>query len=114
MKKYQSFLTENFQFLDVKFSIFSNRRVFVMLVAKWLALRTGSLGPGPAGSGIQLMTVRTALHCTEPFCITNPWFQHDVNNFEWDVKHLIINIRGRQFCNVEFNIMCIIHFFYMG
>ena len=29
-KKYQSFLSEKFQFLVVKFSIYSNRRVFVM------------------------------------------------------------------------------------
>ena len=30
MKKYQSFLPENFQFLEVKFSIYLNRRVFVI------------------------------------------------------------------------------------
>ena len=30
MKKYQSFLSENFQFLEVKFSIYLNRRIFVM------------------------------------------------------------------------------------
>ena len=30
MKKYQSCLSENFQFLEVKFSIYLNRRVFVM------------------------------------------------------------------------------------
>ena len=30
MKKYQSFLSENFQFMEVKFSIYLNRRVFVM------------------------------------------------------------------------------------
>ena len=30
-KKYQSFLTENFQFLEVKFSLYLNRRVFVMM-----------------------------------------------------------------------------------
>ena len=29
MKKYQSFLSENVQFLQVKFSIYLNRRVFV-------------------------------------------------------------------------------------
>ena len=28
MKKYQSFLSENFQFLEVKFSIYLNRRAF--------------------------------------------------------------------------------------
>ena len=31
MKKYQNFLSENFQFWEVKFSIYFNRRVFVML-----------------------------------------------------------------------------------
>ena len=30
MKKYQRFLSENFQFLEVKFFIYLNRRVFVM------------------------------------------------------------------------------------
>ena len=30
MKKYQNFLSENFQFLEVKFSIYLHRRVFVM------------------------------------------------------------------------------------
>ena len=30
MKKYQNFLSENFPFLVVKFSIYLNRRVFVM------------------------------------------------------------------------------------
>ena len=30
VKKYQEFLCENFQFLEVKFSIYLNRRVFVM------------------------------------------------------------------------------------
>ena len=30
MKKYQSFLPENFRFLEVKFSLYLNRRVFVM------------------------------------------------------------------------------------
>ena len=29
-EKYQNFLSENFQFLEVKFSIYLNRRVFVM------------------------------------------------------------------------------------
>ena len=29
-KRYQSFLSKNFQFLEVKFSIYLNRRVFVM------------------------------------------------------------------------------------
>ena len=32
MKKYQCFLSKNFQFLEVKFSIYLNRRVFVMLI----------------------------------------------------------------------------------
>ena len=31
-KKYQGFLSKNFQFLEVKFSIYLNRRVFVMAI----------------------------------------------------------------------------------
>ena len=31
MKKYQSFLSENVQFLEVKFSTYLNRHVFVMI-----------------------------------------------------------------------------------
>ena len=31
MKKYQSFLPEKFRILEVKFSIYLNRRVFVMI-----------------------------------------------------------------------------------
>ena len=31
IKKYQNFLSENFQFLEVKFSIYFSRRVFLML-----------------------------------------------------------------------------------
>ena len=34
MKKYLSFLSENVQFLEVKFSIYLNRRVFVMVVTR--------------------------------------------------------------------------------
>ena len=33
-EKYQSFLSELFQFLEVKFSIYLNRRVFVMSISK--------------------------------------------------------------------------------
>ena len=36
MTKYQSFLSENFQFLEVKFSIYLNRRVFVMILCRAL------------------------------------------------------------------------------
>ena len=32
MKNFRVFLSENFQFLEVKFSIYLNRRVFVMYV----------------------------------------------------------------------------------
>ena len=31
MKNYQSFLSENFQFLELNFSIYLNKRVFVMI-----------------------------------------------------------------------------------
>ena len=33
-EKYQSFLSENFQVLEVKCSIYLNRRVFVMIMLK--------------------------------------------------------------------------------
>ena len=33
-EKYQRFLSENFQFLEVKFSIYLNRRVFEMIKKK--------------------------------------------------------------------------------
>ena len=32
MKKYEIFLSKNFQFLEVKFSIYLNRRVFVLVL----------------------------------------------------------------------------------
>ena len=35
-EKYQSFLSENFKFLEVKFSIYLNRRVFVMSFENWI------------------------------------------------------------------------------
>ena len=35
-EKYQNFLSENFQFLEVKFSIYLNRRVFEMCCEKLL------------------------------------------------------------------------------
>ena len=34
MKKYQSFLPEKFRFLEVKFSIYLNRHVFVMITKR--------------------------------------------------------------------------------
>ena len=33
MKKYQSFLSKKFQFLEVKFSLYLNRRVFIIFLA---------------------------------------------------------------------------------
>ena len=48
MKKYQIFLSENFMFLEVKFSIYLNRRVFVMEVP----------GSNSYGGGFKLMPVR--------------------------------------------------------
>ena len=40
MKKISKFLSENFQFLEVKFSVYLNRRVFIMKQAK-TTLETG-------------------------------------------------------------------------
>ena len=38
MKKNQSFLSENFRFLEVKFSIYLNKHVFVMIRSTWKIL----------------------------------------------------------------------------
>ena len=35
IRKYQNFLSENFHFLVVKFSVYLNRRVFVMIYRMW-------------------------------------------------------------------------------
>ena len=35
-EKYQNFLSENFQFWEMKFSIYFNRHVFVMFNFEWL------------------------------------------------------------------------------
>ena len=45
-EKYQKFLSKNFQFLVMKFSIYLNRRVFVM-VRRYLAIPSdaGTLNP---------------------------------------------------------------------
>ena len=39
MKKYQSFLSENFQFWEVKFSIYLNRHVFVMKIMQLITIK---------------------------------------------------------------------------
>ena len=39
-EKYQSFLSEKFQFLEVKFSVYLNRRVFVMLKVQSTLLKS--------------------------------------------------------------------------
>ena len=41
-EKYQNFVSENFQFLAVKFSIYLNRRVFVMF-EKYVKIRVDGL-----------------------------------------------------------------------
>ena len=35
-EKYESFLSENFQFFEVKFSIYLNRRVFVIVCVSFM------------------------------------------------------------------------------
>ena len=41
MKNINFFLSENFQFLVVKFSVYLNRRVFVMIILTLLYSKTG-------------------------------------------------------------------------
>ena len=42
-EKYRSFLSQNFQFLEVKFSLYLNRRVFVMLYPQTICMKFLSL-----------------------------------------------------------------------
>ena len=49
-EKYHSFLSENFQFLEVKFSMYLNRLVFVMMCYLPLGHQSQQL-PGVFGSG---------------------------------------------------------------
>ena len=44
-EKYQSFLSVIFQFLDVKFSIYLNRRAFVMYRISYILKATENLSP---------------------------------------------------------------------
>ena len=48
--KYENFLYENFQFIEVKFSIYMNRRVFVMCCFKFTYLITNSADPDQLAS----------------------------------------------------------------
>ena len=45
-EKYQSFFTESFQFLEAKFSLYLNRRVFLMCTGQTLHPLTTSLCKG--------------------------------------------------------------------
>ena len=57
-------------------------------VGEWLALLTGSQGPGLESFWRQNATHGcTVLHCTEYFIITPPLSQYDLHNVERDVKH---------------------------
>ena len=60
-EKYQSFSSENFQFLEMKFSIYLNRRVFVMFIAAYkVNLRLNT--PGIKGAKIYDNFNSTGLH----------------------------------------------------
>ena len=68
-EKYQNFLPENFPFWVVKFSIYLNRRVFVMMMeAEFSAYDC------------------TSLHCIKPFIVNLPSSLYDFNSVDRDVK----------------------------
>ena len=53
-KKYRNFLSENFPFLVVKFSIYLNRRVFVMLVCTYIwAIQLSNFGSNLSAECLQ-------------------------------------------------------------
>ena len=65
MKKYQNFLSANFHFLVVKFSVYFNRHVFVMLCYNVDVMRRAIylvLNPNNAGNVPNSMTVGPATH----------------------------------------------------
>ena len=53
-EKYQSFSSENFQFLEVKFSIYLNRRVFVMFLT--YCMLSGVYGMGNRSTKFEIMS----------------------------------------------------------
>ena len=66
MKKYQSFLSKNFLFLEVKFSIYLNRRVFVMKkknveIPRKAAFTEHKNGAFPANTQCRTNVVTTSL-----------------------------------------------------
>ena len=59
-----------------------------LLVADWLGFLTRSLGSWfESRLRLNLAHDCMTLHCTEPFIITLPLSQYDLNNAEGDVKY---------------------------
>ena len=85
-KNVRFFLSENFQFWVVKFSIYLKRCVFPL---GWLgcksATQTNARDLGFRSRWKQKSDC-PALHCTETFFITLPLFRYDLNNVERDIQ----------------------------
>ena len=96
--KISEFLSENFQLLVVKFSVYLNRHVFIMILEKcpggWVVRAPDFRSGGPKFESCwrQNSSVDcTVFHCTEPFSITLFSSHYDLKNVERDVKsnHLL-------------------------
>ena len=62
-EKYLNFLSENFQFLEIKFSIYLNRRVFVMgsLNLFWVLWKSNTAEAGACGEGASYAASQSTL-----------------------------------------------------
>ena len=76
-EKYRSFLSEKFQFLEMKFSIYLNRRVFVMYGRKRQGRRDGAYISAP-------------VTCGRLCCL----IEKDIREKNWKVKEKCQNLQG--------------------
>ena len=81
MKKYRSlFLSENFQFLEMKFSMYLNRRVFVMICKK------------------QIPMIDTSDAQTD--CISSDHIQHKAVDCDPLTLCMLVEFQQMTFCNI--------------
>ena len=72
-EKYQNFLSENFQFLVVKFSVYLNRRVFVMIFV-------------PSGNCYSEVSLYLSYFSMTMYVVGCPRGTSDENLYDFDAK----------------------------